>query len=121
MIKVFKVEDVEAVKTQMGTRTDLVGAKTGAKEFGFMIVTAEPGKGMPYHYHRHRESMYLVLEGKAKAVFEGKEYILEPNSVVFIPAGMKHKTTNIGDNDYKYIEVYSSPGRDDLVVVQGDE
>lgn len=121
MIKVFKVEDVEAVKTEMGTRVDLVDAKTGAKEFGFMIVTAEPGKGMPYHYHRRRESMYLVLEGRAKAVLDGKEYILEPNSVVFIPHGMKHKTTNIGDTGYKYIEVYSSPGLQDIVIVKEDE
>lgn len=118
MVKVFKVQDVQAVKTPMGTRVDLVDHKIGAKHFGFMINTTEPGKGMPYHYHRNRESMYYVLEGKGKAVLEGKDYILEPNSVVFIPAGMKHKVTNIGDTNYKYIEVYSSPGVDDIVIVE---
>lgn len=117
VVKVFKLKDIKPTQTPNGTTIRFVDKKIGARKIGVLMNTLKPGKGTPYHYHRKRESFYIVQKGRAKAILDGEEFILEPETVVLIPAGTKHGVINIGNSDYKFIEIISSPGIEDFVVV----
>ena len=58
-----------------------------------------------FHYHTERESVYIGVEGRARATIDGKEYIVEPDTVVFISPCERHGLENIGDVPFKMIEV----------------
>lgn len=72
--------------------TSAVAAEVGAKLCDVCMVWKKPGfKPLSvYHYHPRREEFFVVLEGRAKAIVNDEEIILEPGMVVFVPAGEKH-------------------------------
>ena len=56
------------------------------------IVELEPGEAEQFglHYHRKKESLVMVLDGKGKAVINGKEVTLEPGTAIVVPPMEKH-------------------------------
>jgi mannose-6-phosphate isomerase-like protein (cupin superfamily) len=95
----------------------MINENTGASEFGLLLVEVLKGSPTPgFHYHVKRESAYIVVEGKAKVTIDDKDYIVEPETVVFISPGEKHRIENIGDTDFKMLEVYAplDPDRVDI-------
>ena len=117
MVKVLKIEEAPVERRPTGSVRRVVDERLGASKLGVLFV--ETLKGIPppsFHYHVNRESVYIGVEGRAKATIDGKDIIIEPNTVVFIPPGEKHRLENIGDVTFKMIEVYSplEPDRVDV-------
>ncbi len=108
MPKIIKVEEAQKV----GHRTMLVTEDTaGAKEINMILVTSQPNQPprRGSHYHNKRESIFFVLQGKGKAIINGKEYDIEPNTVMYIPPGERHAFRNLGNMELKMIEVFTHP------------
>lgn len=100
----------EPIFDGMAYRVLLVTPDMNAKGIGGLVGVLLPGsRGVPYHYHKQRESVLVVLEGKAKAIVEGKEYDLIPGSVMFISPSEKHRVINVGQNNFKYVEFFTHP------------
>ena len=115
--RVFKIEEVPIEKSTTGYMRRIVNEKTGASKIGVNIFEISPGAPSPgSHYHTKQESVGIVIEGRAKVTLEGKEYIVEPNSVIFNLPREKHKIENIGEVPFKIIIAYS-PIEDDRVEV----
>ena len=117
MVEVIKIEDAPVIPREIGSMKPLIDEKIGASKLGIIfreIPARTPTLRM--HYHVARESVYIGVEGKAKATVDGKEIIIEPNTIVLILPGEKHKVKNIGDISFKMIEVYSpiEPDRIDV-------
>ena len=115
MPKIIKVDEALKVAYTPGGKAHRVmlvtEETTGAKEVN-MIMPVSPPDVPPRrgsHYHRKRESIFFILQGKAKAIIEGKEYDIEPNTVIYIPPGEKHAFRNTGNTELRMLECFTHP------------
>ena len=121
MVRIFRIEDIPVEIAPDGRVRRVVNEETGAARIGVIFVEKPPKHGpMKYHYHVKRESVYIVTNGRARATIDGKDYLLEPNTVVIISPGEKHKVTNAGGEEFRMIEVYA-PLEPDWVDVPREE
>jgi mannose-6-phosphate isomerase-like protein (cupin superfamily) len=112
LVKILKLEDAPKLFFPDGKAytIPLVTEQTGAKEIaGLMGVMPAGSGGVRYHYHDKRESVLFILSGQGKALVEGKEYGLGPNTVMFVPPKQKHKVMNVGNSELRYIEFFTNP------------
>jgi quercetin dioxygenase-like cupin family protein len=106
-------------------RPEILTHEHQAKELGGMFGLLSSGNQVPYHYHRNRESLILVIAGEAIEVIEGKEIPIQKGDLIFIPAGEKHMTVNRSKKDFRYLEFFTRPplGADfvEVVTVSGSQ
>ena len=59
------------------------------------FVSYEPGQGAVVHFHPKQDEIFYVVEGKGIILVGDEEIQVQPSSVVFVPAQVKHgiKTT----------------------------
>lgn len=53
-------------------------------------VTLNPGQGMSYHSHRHRDEVWTVISGEGEATVDGKTFAVHEGDVIQLPSGTKH-------------------------------
>lgn len=86
---------------------------------GFKIkrIEVKPGGSLSLQMHRHRSEHWVVVNGSAMVVNGEREIIINANESTFIPAGQKHRLTNLGTTPCVIIEVQSGGyvGEDDIV------
>lgn len=90
-------------------RTPILGAEDLAKELGGLVVILPPGQSVPYHYHKNRESILMVLGGEAVELYEDREYPIQAGDVIFIPAEAKHAVINRTDKEIRFLEFFTHP------------
>ncbi len=90
-------------------RTSILGDGDRAKELGGLLVILPPGRSVPYHYHKNRESILMVLIGEAAELYEDKEYPIHAGDVIFVPAGAKHAVINRSDKEIRFLEFFTHP------------
>ena len=73
------------------------------------MVILPPGQSVPYHYHKNRESILMVLSGEAVELYEDKEYPIQAGDVIFVPAGAKHAVINRSDQEIRFLEFFTHP------------
>ena len=66
-------------------------------------VTLNPGHGMNYHSHAHRDEIWTVVNGHGRTVVDGIECQVSAGDVVQMPAGVPH--TILADTRLQVIEV----------------
>ncbi|MCM1073863.1 MAG: cupin domain-containing protein, partial [Bacteroides sp.] len=113
--KTQEVKNVYETLKQQNDNTHLVH-KTVYRPWGYYTVLAQgngflskiiqvnPGQKLSVQSHNHRSEHWVVLEGTAKVVLEGKELILSPGHSVDIPVKAIHSLQNPYDTDLKIIE-----------------
>jgi len=112
LAKIFKLEDAPKLFFPDGKayRILLDSAETGAKRIGGLVGVMPAGStGVNYHYHDNRESVLIFLAGQGKALIEGEEYDIGPNTVMFVAPKEKHKIRNVGNSELRYIEFFTDP------------
>ncbi|WP_151635780.1 mannose-1-phosphate guanylyltransferase/mannose-6-phosphate isomerase [Noviherbaspirillum aerium] len=86
---------------------------------GFKIkrIAVKPGASLSLQMHHHRSEHWVVVSGKAEVINGDNTVVLEANESTYIPAGNKHRLTNVGDTELALIEVQcgSYLGEDDIV------
>ena len=111
-MKIFKQEDyIKMRNPSPGTpyRPEILTHEHHAKALGGMFGLLVPGSRVPYHYHRQRESIIIVIRGEATEIIEGQEIPIKAGDVLHIPAGEKHATVNRSTEDFRYLEFYTCP------------
>jgi mannose-6-phosphate isomerase-like protein (cupin superfamily) len=104
-----------------GSVSRFVDAEIGAKQVDLHLNTIYAGSAPgPYHLHNEVENVYYVLEGDAVIRIDGVDHPVSPGSVVFIPPGIPHSATNVGDTDVRLLEIYA-PVNVDFVEVEDQE
>lgn len=117
--KMEKSQDVKKVYESLKKQNDETHKihKTVYRPWGYYTVLAQgngfltkmiqvnPGQKLSVQSHNHRSEHWVVLEGKAKVVLEGKELILSPGHSVDIPVKAIHSLQNPFDDIIKIIEV----------------
>lgn len=74
---------------------------------GFLtkMIQVNPGQKLSVQSHNHRSEHWVVLEGMAKVVLEGKEHILSPGHSIDIDVKEIHSLQNPYKDVLKIIEV----------------
>ncbi len=75
------------------------------KGFLTKMIHVNPGQKLSVQSHNHRSEHWVVLEGKAKVVLEGKDLMLSPGHSVDIPVQAIHSLQNPFKEDLKIVEV----------------
>ncbi len=117
--KMEKSQDVKKVYESLKKQNDETHKvhKTVYRPWGYYTVLAQgngfltkmiqvnTGQKLSVQSHNHRSEHWVVLEGKAKVVLEGKELILSPGHSVDIPVKAIHSLQNPFEDVLKIIEV----------------
>lgn len=90
-------------------RGEIITQDHHAEDLGGIFVVLVPGSGPPYHYHKKRESIIMVISGEATEILEGKEIPIKAGDVIYIPAGEKHTTINRSNQEFRYLEFFTHP------------
>ena len=113
--KLFKSGDFKKMTSPTPAelyRSEVLTDKDGAKNLGgiFGIMPpAAPGEKPPYHYHKNRESVIMVVSGEATEMIEGQAIPLNAGDVIFIPPMVKHTILNNSGKDFRYMEFFTYP------------
>jgi mannose-1-phosphate guanylyltransferase/mannose-6-phosphate isomerase len=86
---------------------------------GFKIkrIEVKPGASLSLQMHHHRSEHWIVVSGMAMVVNGEQDVVINTNESTYIPAGHKHRLTNLGSETCVMIEVQSGNylGEDDIV------
>lgn len=113
---VKNMKDVSVEEVKAGTKTTrqvLISPEEGPN-FAMRKFSIEPGGGMPMHTNTV-EHEQLVLNGKAEVVIGDEIFAAKKDDIVFIPAGVPHSYTTIGDEPFEFLCVV--PNKTDLIEI----
>ena len=68
-----------------------------------ICVSLNPGHGMNYHSHTHRDEVWTVVSGTGRVILDEKESLVSAGDVIRMPAGVRH--TVIAETALRIIEV----------------
>jgi quercetin dioxygenase-like cupin family protein len=109
----------EPVPAGTGTaRQVLIGPEEGPN-FALRKFIMEPGGGMPLHTNTVEHEQY-VLRGKARVVIGDQTLEVQKDDVVFIPGGVPHSYTSVGDEPFEFLCVVPNLPDETRLVEPGD-
>ena len=80
-------------------------------------IEVYPQQHLSLQMHHHRSEHWVVVTGTAQVINDDKELTLNANESTYIPAGHKHRLSNLTDEKLEIIEVQTGSyvGEDDIV------
>lgn len=81
-----------------------------ATHFSLGYVTLEPNGGQVPWHNQDQEEVYFVLEGTGEMCLGGERRTVTGGQAVFIPSGVFHQMTNIGDTPLRMLYCYGPAG-----------
>lgn len=82
--------------------------------FGMGTQSVAPGGYVREHTHDRNEEAVYVIEGQGRAVVEGREYPIGPDSVVFLPKNTRHMFINDGETHLRWVWLIVPNGLEDF-------
>lgn len=105
-VKDMGVNHYENMRDGVGTVTAVkfleAADSYGAGSF-FGRAVIPPGGSIGYHQHTGEFEVYYILDGAAKVVDDGKEYVLHAGDMMQCRDGSSHSIENIGDTDLCFL------------------
>lgn len=91
---------------------NLVGGNSPiqAKSFCLGNVTLEPKGGQVPWHNQEQEEIYFIVEGTGEMCLGEERRTLATGQAVYIPPGVYHQLTNIGDTPLRLIYCYGPAG-----------
>lgn len=91
---------------------NLVGGVSPIQAINFCIgyVTLEPKGGQVPWHNQDQEEVYIVLEGTGEMCLGQERRVVESGQAVWIPPGVFHQLTNLGDTPLHMIYCYGPAG-----------
>jgi len=90
--------EAPTVPCPCGSSTRILTRADGQQAINLHVTHIRDSK---LHYHKNCTEAYYILEGQGKMELDGETVELRPGTVVFIPAGTRHR----GYGDFKTIVV----------------
>ena len=103
-MSVKHISEVPSVSVQdaIGVRKQVLISAEEAPHFAMRCFTIRPGGKMPLHTNTVEHEQF-VLSGKAEVTLGAEHYEVGTGNVVFIPAGMPHAYTTIGEEPFRFL------------------
>ena len=91
---------------------NLVGGPSPIQATAFAMgnVTLEPNGGQVPWHNQEQEEVYFIVEGTCEMCLGEERRIVSTGQAAFIPPGVFHQLTNIGDTPARMIYVYGPAG-----------
>ena len=88
-----------------------------SEHFKVKRIEVYPQQHLSLQMHHHRSEHWIVVTGTAIVINDDKELTLHANESTYIPAGHKHRLSNLTDEKLEIIEVQTGSylGEDDIV------
>jgi mannose-6-phosphate isomerase-like protein (cupin superfamily) len=100
--------DVRVIRRDELPQHELVGAEHGGAGVCLIFVDLPPGEGPALHRHTYEE-VFVLLEGEATFLVDGREIVAGPDEVLIVPPGAPHAFTNTGGGRLRQIDIHVSP------------
>jgi mannose-6-phosphate isomerase-like protein (cupin superfamily) len=81
-----------------------------AKNFCIGNVLLEPNGGQVPWHNQEQEEIYFVIEGTGEMCLGGERMTVAAGQAVYIPSGVFHQLTNIGDKPLRMMYCYGPAG-----------
>ena len=96
--------DVESatIEAASGTTIQVLIPPDEGPHFAMRRIIMQPGGEMPNHTNAVEHEQY-VLGGRAKIGIGDEIFEVETGNVVFIPAGIPHWYTTVGDEPFEFL------------------
>ena len=98
-----------------------IDKEKGANNLSGGSVDIPSGSELPYHLHEKEEEMMFIYKGKGMAVIEGDPFPLEPETMVFVPPGVRHTFKNTGNEPLCFTFFYAPAGPEQNIRVQASK
>jgi len=93
-----------------------VDRERGAKNISCGSCEIPVNSQIPYHSHEKEEEIMFIYRGKGILEVEGGEtFPLEPETVVYVPPGIKHVFKNTGSEPLCFVFFYAPPGPEQII------
>jgi mannose-6-phosphate isomerase-like protein (cupin superfamily) len=91
---------------------NLVGgvAPVQATHFALGNVTLDPQGGQVPWHNQEQEEVYFIVEGTGEMCLGEERQIVNGGQAVYIPSGVFHQLTNMGDTPLRMIYCYGPAG-----------
>jgi quercetin dioxygenase-like cupin family protein len=91
---------------------NLVGGMSPIQALNFSMgyVTLEPNGGQVPWHNQEQEEIYFLIEGIAEMCLGEERTVLHAGQAVYIPSGVFHQLTNIGDAECRMVYCYGPAG-----------
>ena len=86
------------------------GQPIPAKGFTMGYVVLEPNGGQVPWHNQEQEEVYFVLEGMGEMCLGEERQTLSAGQAVYIPSGVYHQMTNLGDTPLRMLYCYGPAG-----------
>ena len=80
------------------------------------VMSLKPGEDIGMETHEKGDQFIRIEEGEGRAILNGKEYRIEDDWAMVIPAGTMHNIVNTGDEPLRLYVIYSPPEHPDGTV-----
>jgi len=81
-----------------------------AASFAMGYVTLDPQGGQVPWHAQEQEEVYFIIEGTGEMCLGKERQTIASGQVVYIPSGVFHQLTNIGNTPLKMIYCYGPAG-----------
>ena len=81
-----------------------------AKNFAIGNVVLDPRGGQVPWHNQEQEEVYFVVEGTGEMCLGDERRVLKAGEAAYIPPGVFHQMTNIGDTPLRMIYCYGPAG-----------
>ena len=106
-MKIANLKEIVADPVEMDGAKDCriqlaITARDGAPNFAMRVFEIAPGGHTPLHHHPYEHEIY-VMEGQGTIWRDGKEVLIKPGDVLYIPADEQHQFRNAAANPFKFM------------------
>jgi mannose-6-phosphate isomerase-like protein (cupin superfamily) len=114
MFKIMRLDQcpTNPMEPGRGEQIQLINRSLGTEKLDLHLNRLVPGgpRGK-VHHHTQADNIYVVRRGEGTLTVENEVHLIRENDVVYIPAGMKHSLSNLGDDVFEVFEIYAPAGR----------
>lgn len=119
---VVRPGDVPTHSFSWGTLTWVCNAQvTGSANLTVGLVTIQPGKKNPKHYHPNCEEVLYMQEGEVDHSLGDQVFHLKAGDVIRIPRNVPHDAINTGKSLVRMVVTYDSGTRETVVCEDSHE
>ncbi|MFD8258217.1 cupin domain-containing protein [Streptomyces griseoluteus] len=102
--KIINLEDTEHNTRRGGDLRAMLTPATVGSTSGFMgVAIVQPGDRIGEHYHPYSEEFVYVICGRLEVDLDGEAHPLKPEQGLMIPAHMRHRFRNVGDEEARLV------------------
>jgi putative monooxygenase len=102
--RIVDLNEVDPNRRRGGDLRAMLTPATVGSTSGFMgVAIVQPGDRIGEHYHPYSEEFVYVVCGELEVDLDGDPYPLRPEQGLMIPAYMRHRFRNVGDDEARIV------------------